>query len=301
MAIGADLIYGCLSTEQNYSGLLSLYTYAFGNAGAPCFTVRHTGNVGIFNYNPGYALTIGSSGTPKQVAVNGTIVLGSDSLLKRGIQKISSSSLGKLANLQGVSYQLKSESSKTSLSEKPKSIEVQSSLVSANPVPERNHYGFVAQDMREVFPELVYEDDSTGLLSIDYIGMIPLLLEGLKEQHSQIVEQKVHIEELREQLAVLKNSAVQTEVQREKAILYQNTPNPFNQATEIRFYIPTNVQSAIIYIYDIYGFQKNRYPIATRQEGSITIDGATLDAGTYFYTLVCDEMPIASKQMILTK
>lgn len=189
-------------------------------------------------------------------------------------------------------------------------MSAQPSLLSnePDPVADKRHYGFVAQDVKEVFPELVYESDSAGLLSVDYIGMVPILLEGMKEQQAQIDQQQQQIEELQEQLAavqqVLENASGEISFvarTKEKAVLYQNTPNPFYQSTEICFYIPEEVQTAIIYIYDINGFQKAKYSIAIRQEGSITIDGSTLDAGSYFYTLVCDGTPIASKQMVLTK
>lgn len=317
LVAGADLIWGCLYTAQpNNPGLFSLTSYSAGFSWYPCFTVRANGNVGIFNANPTQALVVGSAGTPKQVAVNGTIVLGSDSRLKEDIQNLSVGALGKLKGLQGVSYRLKSETPALSIPAKLRNdssfmrlMQAQPATLqkAADPVATRKHYGFVAQDVQKVFPELVYETDTTGMLSVDYIGMIPVLLEGIKEQQTQIENQQIQIEELQEQLAavqqILENGGGQLSLARvqEKAVLYQNSPNPFNQSTEIRFYIPTDVQTATIYIYDINGLQKTKYPIAGREEGSITISGATLDAGSYFYTLVCDGAPVASKQMVLTK
>lgn len=324
LVAGADLIWGCLYTAQpNNPGLLSLTSYSAGFSWNPCFTVRANGNVGIFNPNPTQALVVGSAGTSKQVAVNGTIVLGSDSRLKEDIQNLSVGTLGKLKGLQGVSYRLKSETPALSIPAKLRNdsnfmrlMQAQPATLqkAADPVATRKHYGFVAQDVQKVFPELVYETDTTGMLSVDYIGMIPILLEGVKEQQTQIESQQtqiesqqMQIEELQEQLAavlqILENGGGQLSLARvqEKAVLYQNSPNPFNQSTEIRFYIPTDVQTATIYIYDINGLQKTKYPIAGREEGSITISGATLDAGSYFYTLVCDGAPVASKQMVLTK
>ena len=320
----ANLMWGCLYREQ-YSnpGLLSFISYSAGYAWNPCFTIRANGNVGIFNSDPAQALVVGSYGMPKQVAVNGTVVLGSDSLLKRNIENISAGSLNRLKHLRGVTYQLKSEVPSGEIPEKmredpnfPQELLHAPAPVSKkiNSVATRKHYGFVAQDVQKIFPELVYEMDSAGMLSVDYIGMIPILLEGVKEQQTQIESQQtqiesqqMQIEELQEQLAavqqILENGGGQLSLARvqEKAVLYQNSPNPFNQSTEIRFYIPTDVQTATIYIYDINGLQKTKYPIAGREEGSITISGATLDAGSYFYTLVCDGVPVASKQMVLTR
>ena len=262
-------------------------------------------------------MVVGSASIPRQVVVNGVLTHGSDSRMKEDIQNIGTGALAKLRALQGVSYRLKKEAPASEIPAKLRNDSSFMRTMSArpallanepDPVADKRHYGFVAQDVKEVFPELVYESDSAGLLSVDYIGMIPILLEGMKEQQAQIDQQQQQIEELQEQLVavqqVLENAGgaitLSADV-KEKPVLYQNTPNPFDQSTEIRFYVPEEVRTATIYIYDINGFQKAKYPITVRQEGSITVHGSTLDAGSYFYTLVCDSAPVASKQMVLTK
>ncbi|MCU0338949.1 MAG: tail fiber domain-containing protein [Spirosomaceae bacterium] len=40
--------------------------------------------------------------------------------------------------------------------------------------------GVIAQELREIFPELVHEDDK-GMLSVNYVGLIPHLIEAVKE------------------------------------------------------------------------------------------------------------------------
>ena len=47
------------------------------------------------------------------------------------------------------------------------------------------HLGLIAQELRTVFPELVHESDS-GYLSVNYIGLIPVLLEAIKELQERI-------------------------------------------------------------------------------------------------------------------
>jgi hypothetical protein len=49
------------------------------------------------------------------------------------------------------------------------------------------HFGFIAQEVREVFPELVHEDDD-GWLGLEYQSLIPLLVEEVKRQQAQIQE-----------------------------------------------------------------------------------------------------------------
>lgn len=60
----------------------------------------------------------------------------------------------------------------------------------------RKKYGFSAQEIQKIFPEVVYEDDA-GILSIDYIAFIPLILEGMKIQQAQIEELQKEVDALK--------------------------------------------------------------------------------------------------------
>jgi hypothetical protein len=54
--------------------------------------------------------------------------------------------------------------------------------------------GLLAQELQAVFPELVKTaNNSEGTLSINYQGMIPVLLNAIKEQQTQIEELKALI------------------------------------------------------------------------------------------------------------
>lgn len=45
-------------------------------------------------------------------------------------------------------------------------------------------HGLIAQEVKKEFPEMVYEED--GYLSVDYIQMIPVLVECIKELKKEI-------------------------------------------------------------------------------------------------------------------
>jgi len=45
-------------------------------------------------------------------------------------------------------------------------------------------YGLIAQEVQKEFPEMVYEED--GYLSVDYIQMIPVLVEAIKELKTEL-------------------------------------------------------------------------------------------------------------------
>jgi hypothetical protein len=67
----------------------------------------------------------------------------------------------------------------------------------------KNQYGFSAQDVKLVYPDLVKEDDK-GLLALNYTGMIPILVEALKEQQKIIDEQNKKIEILQNDITAIK-------------------------------------------------------------------------------------------------
>ena len=155
-------------------------------------------------------------------------------------------------------------------------------------------YGFLAQDVREVYPELVYED-SEGMLSIDYTGFIPILVDAIQNLQSTVETQAATIEALqnKDHEAAPGNGSV-------VASLSQNRPNPFRTSTVISCVLPDEVSEAFLCVYDLNGNQKMRRDIPQRGSVDITIEGNTLTAGMYIYTLIADGMEIDSKRMILT-
>lgn len=56
--------------------------------------------------------------------------------------------------------------------------------------------GFIAQDIEKVLPQLVQLDEETGLNTVGYMGLIPVLVEALKELNELLDEQDQLIEAL---------------------------------------------------------------------------------------------------------
>jgi hypothetical protein len=59
-----------------------------------------------------------------------------------------------------------------------------------------NQFGFMAQELKEVVPEAVKLDENTGTYSVNYIMLIPILVEALKEQQLKIEQLDAKILEL---------------------------------------------------------------------------------------------------------
>jgi trimeric autotransporter adhesin len=147
-----------------------------------------TAYAGYFNGN---VYTNGS------VSATSWITLSSDKKLKKNIVPLSGS-LEKVLNLQGVSYEWKSESELTIDNIRKKNVGKEVDPPSFN-FPEGKQLGVIAQDVEKILPELVHSD-ADGLKSVDYIKIVPLLIEAIKEQQKQIEELKTKVNILTNQI-----------------------------------------------------------------------------------------------------
>ncbi len=120
------------------------------------------------------------------------VLLSSDKRFKENIRPLQKK-LTELQKLNGISYTLAGNTgSKTLIPTGDLTEKEQNDIAHFNDVQQkmnekRTRLGFIAQDVQAVFPELVTED-SEGYLSVDYLGLIPVLVESLKEQQAQIEE-----------------------------------------------------------------------------------------------------------------
>ncbi len=112
--------------------------------------------------------------------IAGDLTVNSDARLKSNIISLGST-LTKLLALDGKSYTFKSDESKQKI-------------------------GLLAQDVQKVFPELVREaTDTQGTLSVNYQGLIPVLINAIKEQDDKIREQDEKLERLEALMVKLLN------------------------------------------------------------------------------------------------
>jgi hypothetical protein len=67
----------------------------------------------------------------------------------------------------------------------------------------RDRYGFVAQEVQKIFPDLV-EEDEAGYLRVDYVGLIAPAITAIQEQKTIIDTQQSEIDELRAEIEAIK-------------------------------------------------------------------------------------------------
>lgn len=164
-------------------------------------------------------------------------------------------------------------------------------------------YGLAADQLRNIYPELVYEDGN-GNLSINYIEMIPLLVQSINELSAKIEELEngnndddfVLMSRARGDATDI-NEVDETEV----LSLSQNRPNPFSESTTIEVTVPESTRTAAIFIYDMSGKQEKQISISERGKVSVSVTSEGLIPGMYLYSLIADGKVVSTKKMILTK
>ena len=246
----------------------------------------------------------------------GGIKLTSDTRLKTDVKEIENP-LSRLQLLRGVNYRLLDKPKRD-----PFGVKIEENEADKKP-SEQEQIGFLAQELEKVFPNLVDVDDD-GYFAINYIGLIPVIVEAMKEQQQELKEQKELITAQSLKIAELQAAqgeaalmpegtqarmvAIQPEnrlatgnVAVANAFLYQNAPNPFNVRTEIRYYLPQEIVTATLYVFTMQGALVKSFSLTGRGEEVQTIEASEFTPGMYIYSLVADNREVDAKRMIITE
>lgn len=226
-----------------------------------------------------------------------TMLTPSDYRLKKDIKTVSTSCLDNLMDMNVVEYKYKQREFAVA-DDTVASKETRAAWYDEeSAVMQNKHYGFVAQELQEIYPDLVVEGED-GYLGVNYIEIIPLLVRSIQELNAKIEQYENGSSPIKKAAS---RSAEATDLDAVVNTLYQNEPNPFTVSTVIRCDVADEVAKADLYIYTMNGEQIAEYAVAERGETSVTIDGGSLNAGMYLYALVTDGKVIDTKRMILTK
>jgi hypothetical protein len=127
------------------------------------------------------------------LAYTGGIYHVSDENFKKNIEPISGA-LGKILKLNVISYQFKSKAELSFVSMKSDG-DTDNDAPSVYNFPEGKQIGVIAQDLEKVIPELV-KTNPDGYKMVDYVKLVPVLVEAIKEQQKQIEELKTIVNSL---------------------------------------------------------------------------------------------------------
>ena len=131
------------------------------------------------------------------------------------------------------------------------------------------------------------------------MSLIPLLIEALKSQHQELIQQAQRIDGLQKQAAFYSGNEIESGSS--SISLDQNAPNPFTANTAIRMVVPETVVQADLIIYNLEGKQIQQHAIVDRGNTELNLVGGSLEPGMYIYALLADGKVIDQKRMILTK
>ena len=171
----ASTAMGYITTASDYASLVIGQYNSSGSSAtsADLFSTSNTafviGNGTAFNAKSDAFKVMfnGDATVSNDLTVSGDVVISSDARLKSNIVSLGST-LPKLLQIDGKSYEMKG----------------------------KQKIGVLAQEIQEVVPELVSEDDNE-MLAVNYQGLVPVLINALKEQESKIINQQSQIDELK--------------------------------------------------------------------------------------------------------
>jgi hypothetical protein len=266
----------------------------FGNAFSklnklPVATFTPRGRVGIGTIEP----TCQNGTTPVLLTVAGGVTanalfIGSDKRFKKDIKTIENA-LDKIKALRGTTYTYDRDN-----------------------FPNRNFktgmsYGFIAQEVEKVIPEMATKSDD-GYYAVEYVALIPVLTEAIKEQDQIITDQATRLNQLETINEQLQSSHEQLKsevdaLRNTKAVnagykIFQNVPNPTSGKTSIAYEISQSFTSASINVYDLNGRYVQGFDLKD-SKGAISLSLDNLLPGMYIYDLLIDGEQKAVKKMTL--
>ena len=200
-----------------------------------------------------------------------------------------------------------------------------------NEVSQEKKTGFIAQEVDSVANLLGYNFDGVHIpvsdqdnYSICYSSFVVPLVKAVQELSKTLDSLKNHQATIDSLLISLQNGSlpggkilqnnynkengktgttIQVELEsNSNVILYQNEPNPFDENTIIRYFVPDDaVGNVFIVFYDMYGKELIKVDIETKGFGRIDAGTGNLAAGVYSYSIIVNDMLIDTKKMLKSK
>ena len=215
--------------------------------------------------------------TSVNVSINGSLATTgiyntSDKKFKTNIKPIESA-LEKVMQLEGKTYNWKKEAFKD------------------NNFSGELQYGLIAQDVQKIIPSLVIASEN-GDLAMNYVGLIPVLIQALKEQQSQI-------EALKSQISENFQKQNQDLIALENTKIISVSPNPSQDVIAVSMNIDKSALNAKLMVYDLKGTILSSLNIHERDNNiTRTLQKDNFGKGVYIVSLLINGKSIDSKKII---
>ena len=270
--------------------------------------VHVAGNLSVGAPNPSFTLHVSGN-----IGLNGSLLQTSDSRRKTNVEDLVSA-VDKVVKLRPVTYNFKPEDLSKYYALVPDTVKIRNENhlrryfgLGKKIDEKKKHIGFIAQELKEVFPDLVYEDKE-GMLSVDYVSLIPVLVGALQEQNETIQQLNEAFQQLSKRLEMLENANGNVDIEnnansRENIFSFSLFPNPANSGFVTVNYTMFVDASICIELYSATMGQKMKVlqPKQNRKAGSYSVQTSIADMNTGAYIIrVTSENQIESKQLVIS-
>lgn len=175
-------------------------------------------------------------------------------------------------------------------------------------LPQSFQHGFISQELFEVLPELTKDitkpvfnkegkiESEVTYKSINYMGLISILTAGIQELKEEVTTLKDELANYKAGDEVRKNLLQDTSGN--EFFMEQNTPNPFDNQTTIRYQLSKGNSIATIAVFDLNGKLIKDYPI-NKNNGELVISSSEIGKGMFLYSLIQNGQELITKKMIV--
>ena len=184
--------------------------------------------------------------------------------------------------------------------------------------------GFIAQEVEATTKKLGYDfsgvdapkndKDYYGLRYQDFVMPLVKAVQELSKMNDDkdavITKQQQQLNDIIERLSKLEkqtnasatsNQSITLKGNYQFARLEQNAPNPFNQTTAIKYYVPQDAGNAIINITDANGMLIKSVALSAKGNGQFILQSGELAAATYQYSLIVNGKLADTKKMVVLR
>jgi hypothetical protein len=302
---------GGFSMLHFFSGKVALRTQQTATVGSTVvlkntLTADGLGNVGIGTLNPSSKLDV--QGNAFKTQGGDVWSIPSDKRLKKNINKFKKG-LDIILDIETVDYEYNGKAGTTA---------------------GEYQIGVLAQDLQKVAPWMVKEativnahidengkeqlDDSENILTINASSLKWMLVNAVKQQHTQIVNQQEKIETLESQLETLtmqvnklvdlnqnndSNSIYEEATEDIKNYQIKNYPNPFSKETTFEYFIADTYENAELLITTSDGKIVKQEKLIIGSNNSLLINNLAPNSA-YYYSLVLNGS-LSKTELLISK
>ena len=217
----------------------------------------------------------------------GSVLNYSDAKAKENVQNLTSG-LNTILSLRPVSYQWKEEGAVPSVMSDV-ALGDSTNVSYGSDYNSHSQIGFIAQEVEEVLPEAVETNDSGDKL-VNYIAMIPLLVQSVQELQATVEAQAQVIERL-------SNGQSASMLQDSYNKIISCSPNPASSHVSVSLQLDCDVKSAKLMVSSVTG-NREMLTDVNPSENSVTLDLSSIDKGIHIVSLYTDGLLIDSCRLI---